>query len=84
MQKKSPQKNLRPLGSPNMDPIFSGPRAKIKNLLPFFCSPHAPISEKDRHDPVGPKPREKIVLAKIAIFRPTAQLRGAAVKGFFG
>ena len=82
MQKPQNPKNIwRPLGSPNVDPVFSGPRAKIKNPLPIFCLPHDPISKKVWHDPVGPKPREEIELAKTAIFWSTAQPGGPAGLG---
>ena len=29
------------MGSPNLNPVFLGPRAKIKNLLPIFFAPYS-------------------------------------------
>ena len=65
-----------PLSAPPSGPLFSGHGPKLKILVPTFCSPRCPNSEKVQHNPPAPKPREEIYLAETRFFRVRAWPRG--------
>ena len=58
-----PPRAARPSG-----PVFSGRGPKLKILLPMFCLPPCPNSEKVRHSPPALNPPEEIDLAETHFF----------------